>query len=169
MSRICEFFEGFTASLRGSTVAQVGLMTRSFSLSVIAGLALLATPCSARAQEQEAAPPEHQAVPRGSRPQGDNPQTGTAVPRAERRAASPSPASISSRHGFFRRQMLTIRRKLENSGKVFRQHRSTPYLWGRHGFDGIACGKEACRGLGTRNRLEKQNCQQQSGIRSLIN
>jgi len=42
--------------------------------------------------------------------------------------------------------------------------------WGRHGFDGIACGTEACRGLGTRNRLENHNCQHQSaGIRSLIN
>ncbi len=30
--------------------------------------------------------------------------------------------------------------------------------WGRHGFDGIVCGKEACRGVGTRNRLQKHNC-----------
>jgi hypothetical protein len=30
--------------------------------------------------------------------------------------------------------------------------------WGRHGFDGIVCGREACRGVGTRNRLQKHNC-----------
>jgi len=38
-----------------------------------------------------------------------------------------------------------------------------PTQWGRHGFDGIASGREACRGVGTRNRLQKHNCQQQSG------
>lgn len=40
--------------------------------------------------------------------------------------------------------------------------------WGRHGFDGIASGREACRGVGTRNRLQKHNCQQQSGTCCLI-
>lgn len=42
-------------------------------------------------------------------------------------------------------------------------------VWGRHGFDGIVCGKEACRGPGTRNRLENDNCRSSTGIRSLIN
>ena len=36
---------------------------------------------AASAQEQPAPEPERQAVPRGSRPQGDNPRIGTAVPR----------------------------------------------------------------------------------------
>jgi len=31
--------------------------------------------------------------------------------------------------------------------------------WGRHGFDGIVCGKEACRGVGTRNRSQNKSCQ----------
>ena len=55
---------------------------------------LLMPPLGARAQEQETVPQEavaqpgpapdqaeRRAVPRGSRPRGDNPQTGTAVPR----------------------------------------------------------------------------------------
>lgn len=37
---------------------------------------------SASAQDQEQSEPERRAVPRGSRPQGDNPRTGTAVPRS---------------------------------------------------------------------------------------
>jgi hypothetical protein len=28
--------------------------------------------------------------------------------------------------------------------------------WGRHGFDGIACGKGACRGVDTRNRSQNK-------------
>ena len=44
-----------------------------------------------------------------------------------------------------------------------------PARWGRHGFDGIACGKEACRGVGTRNRSQNDNCRSSTGIRSLIN
>ena len=30
--------------------------------------------------------------------------------------------------------------------------------WGRHGFDGIACGREACRGVDTRNRSQNHKC-----------
>jgi hypothetical protein len=30
--------------------------------------------------------------------------------------------------------------------------------WGRHGFDGIACGREACRGVDTRNRSQNYKC-----------
>jgi hypothetical protein len=37
---------------------------------------------TASAQEQSAPEPERRAVPRGSRPQGDNPRIGTAVPRS---------------------------------------------------------------------------------------
>lgn len=40
------------------------------------------------AQAEPAPEPVRQAIPRGSRPQGDNPQTGTAVPR---RAPAPAP------------------------------------------------------------------------------
>ncbi|MBI2186292.1 MAG: carboxypeptidase regulatory-like domain-containing protein [Acidobacteria bacterium] len=43
-------------------------------------------------QAEPAAEPARQAVPRGSRPQGDNPQTGTAVPRRGRSAPPPSAA-----------------------------------------------------------------------------
>jgi hypothetical protein len=40
--------------------------------------------------------------------------------------------------------------------------------WGRHGFDGDACGQEACRGAHTRDRVQNDNCQSTDGIRSLI-
>ncbi|MBI4887734.1 MAG: PEGA domain-containing protein [Acidobacteria bacterium] len=61
---------------------------------------LVAAPAAARAQDAEqrdAAPqaeapspePERQAIPRGSRPQGENPRTGTAIPRR-----APSPGSV---------------------------------------------------------------------------
>jgi len=43
------------------------------------------------------------------------------------------------------------------------------HQWGRHGFDGIACDKEACRGVSTRNRSQNDNCRSSTGIRSLIN
>lgn len=60
---------------------------------LILSIALLAVPCAAPAQEAvprdggeradaPAEPAVRQAVPRGSRPQGDNPRTGTAVPRS---------------------------------------------------------------------------------------
>jgi len=43
--------------------------------------------------QTDAAPePVRQAIPRGSRPQGDNPQTGTAVPRGAAPAPPPPPA-----------------------------------------------------------------------------
>jgi len=42
------------------------------------------------------------------------------------------------------------------------------HQWGRHGFDGDACGQEACRGAHTRNRVQNDNCQSTDGIRSLI-
>src|SRR5260370_37022308 len=41
--------------------------------------------------------------------------------------------------------------------------------WGRHGFDGDACGQEACQGARTCNRGQNDNCQSRNGIRSLIN
>src|SRR5216683_6600529 len=41
------------------------------------------------------------------------------------------------------------------------------HQWGRHGFDGDACGQEACRGAHTRNRVQNDNCQSTNGIRSL--
>ena len=54
------------------------------ALPVLLLAALLAAPSWARAQEaaDPAPAPERQAVPRGSRPQGDNPRTGTATPRS---------------------------------------------------------------------------------------
>ena len=42
-------------------------------------------------------------------------------------------------------------------------------LWGRHGFDGSDCGKEAYRSACIRNRVQKHNCHTTNGIRSLIN
>jgi hypothetical protein len=41
------------------------------------------------------------------------------------------------------------------------------HQWGRHGFDGDACGQEACRGAHTRDRVQNDNCQSTNGIRSL--
>ena len=41
------------------------------------------------------------------------------------------------------------------------------HQWGRHGFDGDACGQEACRGAHTRDRVQNDNCQSTDGIRSL--
>jgi hypothetical protein len=77
-------------------------MSRILPLYSFVAVALVAAPCATVAQEQEAVPressaepetvsqpPERQAVPRGSRPQGDNPQTGTAVPRETRRTPPP--------------------------------------------------------------------------------
>ena len=40
--------------------------------------------------------------------------------------------------------------------------------WGRHGFDGSDCGKEAYRSACIRNRVQKHNCHTTNGIRSLI-
>jgi hypothetical protein len=79
-------------------------MTRILPIYSIAALALLTAPYASLAQEEEAVPresvqepvtqpPEPRAVPRGSRPQGDNPQTGTAVPRSTRPAPAPPQAS----------------------------------------------------------------------------
>src|ERR1700687_4594996 len=42
------------------------------------------------------------------------------------------------------------------------------HQWGRHGFDGDACGQEACRGAHTRNRVQNDNCQSTERIRTLI-
>ena len=42
------------------------------------------------------------------------------------------------------------------------------HQWGRPGFDGDACGQEACRGARTRDRVQNDNCQSTDGIRSLI-
>jgi hypothetical protein len=42
------------------------------------------------------------------------------------------------------------------------------HQWGRHGFDGDACGQEACQGAHTCNRVQNDNCQSTNGIRSLI-
>lgn len=49
---------------------------------VLAAL-LLAAPSAVFAQEETQGSEPRQAVPRGSRPQGDNPRTGTAAPRSE--------------------------------------------------------------------------------------
>ena len=41
--------------------------------------------------------------------------------------------------------------------------------WGRHGFDGIACGREACRGGYTRNRAQNHKCRTSIRACCLIN
>ena len=59
-----------------------------------------ATSRDAAAQEQEPAPEsERRAVPRGSRPQGDNPRTGTAIqrPATPPRSAPPATGTITNR------------------------------------------------------------------------
>jgi len=54
---------------------------------------------------QNEQPAERQAVPRGSRPQGDNPRMGTAVPRGERQpATAPSTAAPAVRNRAEERQ-----------------------------------------------------------------
>ena len=70
-------------------------MTRMLPIHVafaVALAAVLTAPSVTLAQDAEPAaePAVRQAVPRGSRPQGDNPRTGTAVPRSGPRAA-PAP------------------------------------------------------------------------------
>jgi hypothetical protein len=45
---------------------------------------------------------------------------------------------------------------------------ATGNVTGIAGFDGDACGQEACRGAHTRNRVQNDNCQSTDGIRSLI-
>ncbi len=57
-------------------------------------------PPEASAQEQPAPQPERRAVPRGSRPQGDNPRTGTAMPRsAPPSRAAPPDGRITTNRG----------------------------------------------------------------------
>jgi NAD(P)-dependent dehydrogenase (short-subunit alcohol dehydrogenase family) len=36
--------------------------------------------------------------------------------------------------------------------------RSCSTKWGRHGFDWVACGREACRGVDTPNRSQNYKC-----------
>ena len=54
-------------------------------------------------------------------------------------------------------------------GRIDQFFEGQSHQWGRHGFDGDACGQEACRGVHTRNRVHNDNCQSTNGIRSLIN
>jgi hypothetical protein len=61
---------------------------------MITAIMAMAVPAFAQDAQEEApqpAPAERQAVPRGSRPQGDNPRTGTAVPRTP-----PPPPPVST-------------------------------------------------------------------------
>ena len=65
----------------------------------VIGATLLLMPIAAAAQDQQPAPePDRRAVPRGSRPQGDNPRTGTAVerPTAPARPAAPARGTITT-------------------------------------------------------------------------
>jgi len=59
-----------------------------------------------------------------------------------------------------------LRMTLRTSGKSYNEGSSlsaqrkvgASSTWGRHGFDGIACGREACRGVDTRNRSQNYKC-----------
>ena len=59
---------------------------------MLAAAIVMAGPAFAQ-EEQPQAAPERQAVPRGSRPQGDNPRTGTAVQRRESPPATAPPTA----------------------------------------------------------------------------
>lgn len=79
------FSKGFLPGADGSTVAEVTDLwqpkeTQMLPIYLIL-VATLITPAVSMAQEQDTQ--ERQAQPRGSRSRGDNPQTGTAVPRGE--------------------------------------------------------------------------------------
>ena len=63
------------------------------SIALMTVLALAAPAAGQEAQEDQPAPTEGQAVPRGTRSQGDNPRTGTAVRREARPPATAPPTA----------------------------------------------------------------------------
>jgi hypothetical protein len=111
------------------------------NLMIVAALAL-ALPVFA----QEAGQGERQAVPRGSRPQGDNPRTGTAVPRREiPPAQSPPTAAPAVRNRAEERERVrsgSVNRGstiIVNPPPVYRNYynyprRSYPYGYGAFGL-----------------------------------
>ncbi|MBI2829113.1 MAG: PEGA domain-containing protein [Acidobacteria bacterium] len=89
----------------------------------------------AGAEQQPAAEaPARQAVPRGRRPQGDNPRTGTAVPRARR----PAPAPVDHGRAVDGPRTIIVRPpSVYNNYYHYRYHyprRSYPYGYGAFGL-----------------------------------
>jgi hypothetical protein len=122
---------------------------------MLAAVLVMAAPASAQdaANEQPQAVPSEQrrAVPRGSRPQGDNPRTGTAVPRnAPRetprdaaapppRAAAPAPAdrgrSDRGRNdGNYRGSAVIVNPPPVYNNYYYYPRRSYPYGYGAFGL-----------------------------------
>lgn len=82
--------------MRLAFLALTALWLAAPAASAQEAVAREAVPVEAVQQAEPAPQPVRQAVPRGSRPQGNNPQTGTAVPRrAVRRSAPPPPPPAS--------------------------------------------------------------------------
>ena len=72
-----------------------------------------------------------QAVPRGSRPQGDNPRTGTAVPRATR----PAPAPVDRGRAADGRRAVIVR-----PPSVYNNYYSYPRRSYRYGYGAFGLG-----------------------------
>ena len=81
----------------------------------------------------------------------------------------PFPNQIASNESGYVRRLtsLQVAPNLEMAPQSHRSLNGQSHQWGRHGFDGDACGQEACRGAHTRNRGQNDNCQSTDGIRSL--
>lgn len=87
---------------------------------------------------QETADGQRQAVPRGSRPQGDNPRTGTAVPRSPRQDRPSAPPRATSpitrgRDDDRRRTVIVTRPPVYNNYYYY-PRRLYPYGYGAFGL-----------------------------------
>ena len=77
-----------------------------------------------------AAADQRRAVPRGSRPQGDNPRTGTAVPRGTRRAPAPADRGRVPDQ----RRTVIVRPPGSYNNYYYYPRRSYPYGYGAFGL-----------------------------------
>jgi len=94
---------------------------------------------STRVEATASADDQRRAVPRGSRPQGDNPRTGTAVPRAARPAPAPAPARARAQGDRGRaadgRRTVIVRRPPPVYNNYYSYpRRSYPYGYGAFGL-----------------------------------
>ena len=87
---------------------------------------------STRAEASGSAEDQRRAVPRGGRPQGDNPRTGTAVPRAARPAPTTAPVD-RGRAADGRRTVIVRPPAVYNNYYNYRR-RSYPYGYGAFGL-----------------------------------
>lgn len=99
-------------------------------------------PEAQRVEATGAADDQRRAEPRGSRPQGDNPRTGTAVPRAARPVprsgpTSPAPAQVDRRradNGRNGRRTVIVRPPAVYNNYYNYSRRSYPYGYGAFGL-----------------------------------